>query len=55
MYSVLEAPALSTAVPTELSLLDLTARQVHRRCIYKEDTSTHAQGIDPRVALGAAI
>jgi len=26
---------------------------MHRRFIYKEDTSTHAQGTDPRVALGA--
>jgi len=25
---------------------------VHRRCIYKGDTRTHAQGTDPRVALG---
>jgi len=25
----------------------------HRRCIYKGDTRTHAQGTDPRVALGA--
>jgi len=25
----------------------------HRRFIYKWDTSTHAQGTDPRVALGA--
>ena len=23
----------------------------HRRCIYEGDTSTHAQGTDPRVAI----
>jgi len=27
--------------------------RVHRRFIYKGDTSTHAQGTDPRVALGS--
>jgi len=26
---------------------------IQRRFIYKGDTSTHAQGTDPRVALGA--
>jgi len=26
---------------------------IHRRAIYKGDTSTRAQGTDPRVALGA--
>jgi len=26
---------------------------IHRRFTYKGDTSTHAQGTDPRVALGA--
>jgi len=26
---------------------------IHRRFIYKGDTSTHTQGTDPRVALGA--
>jgi len=26
---------------------------LHRRFIYKDHTSTHAQGTDPRVALGA--
>jgi len=28
-------------------------RYIHRRFIYKGDTRTHAQGTDPRVALGA--
>jgi len=31
----------------------LSLAYTHRRCIYKGDTSTHAQGTDPRVALGA--
>ena len=29
------------------------ARPIHRRFRYEEHTSTHAQGTDPRVALGA--
>jgi len=27
--------------------------RIHRRFMHKGDTSTHAQGTDPRVALGA--
>jgi len=48
------APRL--AHPAEAGGLGLTHLQdssIHRRCIYKGDTSTHAQGTDPRVALGA--
>jgi len=30
-----------------------TTITMHRRFIYKGDTSTHAQGTDPRMALGA--
>ena len=30
-----------------------TVRYLHRRFIHKGDTSTHAQGTDPSVALGA--
>jgi len=26
--------------------------RIHKRLIYKEDTGTHAQGTDPKVALG---
>jgi len=33
--------------------LRITGTYMHRRFIYKGDTSTHAQGTDPRVALGA--
>jgi len=32
---------------------NLQVTSIHRRCIYKGDTSSHAQGTDPRVALGA--
>jgi len=33
--------------------VDISYHTIHRRFIYKGDASTHAQGTDPRVALGA--
>jgi len=40
--------------PIHTTLAEPTVRfPVYRRFLYKEHTSTHAQGTDPRVALGA--
>jgi len=37
----------------ELLSYNMNGDAAHRRFIYEGDTSTHAQGTDPRMALGA--
>ena len=47
---------MRAALGSALNELDETIRarwHIHRRFIYKGDTSTHAQGTDSRLALGA--
>jgi len=42
-----------TPFSLELAALQYNAAPIHRRFIYKDHENTHAQGTDPRVALGA--
>ena len=44
---------LLTVNLADLPMLPIVCSHSQRRLIYKEHTSTHAQGTDPRVALGA--